>query len=107
FKCQVQHDSGIFTDGIEHHRIFKFRCNFTDDMDAFSLKLFEVRKLMFCHHYRITRSGANPRNTESFPGSIGAQIIRELSVKPKQDWVPLDALKIKKASRAKIELKWS
>ena len=40
---QVQHYGGIFTDGIEHHRIIKLGGDLADDVDAFRLQLFQMR----------------------------------------------------------------
>ncbi|MNC22355.1 hypothetical protein D3C75_703540 [compost metagenome] len=39
FTGQMQHHRGVFANGIHHHRISKFGCDLTDDMDAFRLQL--------------------------------------------------------------------
>ncbi len=40
--CQMQQNSGILTDGIEHDGILKFRRHFPEDMNALRLKLSEM-----------------------------------------------------------------
>ena len=39
----------VLPDGIEHHRVIEFRHHLTDDVDRFSLKLFEVSKVVRSH----------------------------------------------------------
>ena len=46
---EVQHDSGVLADGIEHDRSVELGGNFTDDMNALGLKLLEVRQIVILH----------------------------------------------------------
>ena len=40
--CQMQHHGGVFTNGVEHHRVVEFGGHFTNDVDTFRLQLFQV-----------------------------------------------------------------
>ncbi|MNT10810.1 hypothetical protein D3C72_1456610 [compost metagenome] len=51
---QVQHHGGVFTDGVEHHRVVEFGGHFTNDVDALRLQLFQVRQ--FIEHGYSRRS---------------------------------------------------
>ena len=42
FTRQMQHDRGVFPDGVEHYRILKLGRHFTDDMDAFCFQLLQM-----------------------------------------------------------------
>lgn len=42
----MNHDRGVFSDRVKHHRILKFGGNFPNDMDALGFELFEMRKLV-------------------------------------------------------------
>ena len=42
---QVQHHRGVFTDGIQHHRILSFRHHLPHDVDTFGFQPFEVSEV--------------------------------------------------------------
>jgi hypothetical protein len=46
---ESKHHGGIFSDGVEHDWVFEFSRHLADDVDAFSLKLLKVRKIVGFH----------------------------------------------------------
>ncbi len=54
---QVQHHGRILADGIQHDRIVELGGHFTDDVDAFRLKLFEVRLFVEHGYSRLQKGG--------------------------------------------------
>jgi hypothetical protein len=43
FEGKMQHDSGIFADRVEHHRIVEFGDYLADNMNALGFELFQMR----------------------------------------------------------------
>ncbi len=41
-ECQMRHHTGVFSDGVQHHRILELRSGFADDVDALRLQLLEM-----------------------------------------------------------------
>ncbi len=48
--CQVQHNAGVFTDGVHHHRIGEFSRHLANNMDAFRLQLSQVGESFLIHN---------------------------------------------------------
>ncbi|MEN9682038.1 MAG: hypothetical protein RLZZ627_1931, partial [Pseudomonadota bacterium] len=46
---EVQHDRGVLADGVEHDGAVKLSGDFSDYMDALSLKLLEVGQFVVLH----------------------------------------------------------
>src|SRR5471030_2823057 len=43
---KVQHHGGVFTDGVQHHRVIELGGDLADDVDAFRLQLFQMRQFV-------------------------------------------------------------
>lgn len=39
---KMQHDAGIFANGVQHYRVRKFCCHLANDVDAFGLQLSQM-----------------------------------------------------------------
>ncbi|MNR10170.1 hypothetical protein D3C85_1264060 [compost metagenome] len=68
--CQVQHHGGVFTDGVQHHRVIELGGHLADDVDAFRLQLFQMRQFVD-HGYSRKLSYERP------PGRVRAGILAQ------------------------------
>ena len=55
FTRQVQHDAGIFTDGVHHHRVREFGGHLANNVDAFSLQLPQVSESFLVHNRSLSQ----------------------------------------------------
>ncbi|MNQ56294.1 hypothetical protein D3C85_704140 [compost metagenome] len=60
---QVQHHGGVFTDGVQHHRVIELGGHLADDVDAFRLQLFQMRQFVD-HGYSHKTYGLRPAGRE-------------------------------------------
>ena len=48
---QAHHNRRILADTIQHHRIFKLRCHFTDNMNGLCFEFLQMAQFIFFFHY--------------------------------------------------------
>jgi hypothetical protein len=72
----MQHDGGIFTDGIQHDRVFELGGHFTDDVNGFGFQLLKMGKPVFG---RCTMGWPSRIVNGRIGRQIRAQILRPLS----------------------------